>query len=271
MDFLNKAAKDKASIITLIDDSKYIEKIDNYCFSNQYEHKKIEKLSIDNYDNFLHDINVLVIYCIGETDDNQQIDVQLQIHKEFAKHGYNVVSYSYNDNTNLFGFVNISSIINNEDKKTLIFKYNYLLWQTSRKKDTDLIIVSIPGGIMPYSNKLVGNFGLISYYMALEATPDYAVYNACYGEYKKEFFIEFNNIFKYRFGYEVDSWFMTNRLFDKLESVEHLNIVLRNVMKETYKSKIEEYSRKGFEFKTIQTIANDARYSLVEDNVVEFV
>ena len=84
------------------------------------------------------------------------------------------------------------------------------------------MIIGVPGGVVPISNKLFDDFGLMNYMVANAVKPDYVILNTGFVDYNKQYIEAMAKALKYRLDYDVDSVFLSN-FFINWEATDSLD------------------------------------------------
>lgn len=118
---------------------------------------------------------VLIIY--GTEKDTGKLGVQLALRKEFIEKGYRVSSISSRLDSELYGVHAIPSFMfdtsNNETEK--IQKYNHYVKQIELMEYPDIIIIGIPGGILPYDEIDHNEYGILAHEISYAVPCDAAI------------------------------------------------------------------------------------------------
>ena len=95
-----------------------------------------------------------------------------------------------------------------EVKKILMF--NRYIWEVEVNEEPDIIIIGLPGGIIPFNNNFTNRFGILAIEASLAVKPDVAVLSIPFGDYQKEIYSKFTNIVKHKLGFDVDAVVLSN-------------------------------------------------------------
>lgn len=150
-------------------------------------------------------IDTPIIVVAGTHEYTQKFKIQLELKRYLSSIGYKVILIGSKDYSGLFGshpfpvfmFENIS-----ERDKVLAFQ-GYIR-EIEKREKPDVIILGVPGGIMPYSEKFPGYFGITLYEVMLSIQPDAFVLSCLFEQYNDDYFKEITDVVKYRFGAEID-------------------------------------------------------------------
>ncbi len=121
------------------------------------------------------DIPVLIVY--GTEKETGKLGVQLALREELIEKGYKVSSISSRLDSELYGLHPIPSFMfdrmNSETEK--IQKYNHYVKQIELIEHPDIIIIGIPGGILPYDEIDHNEYGILAYEISYAVPCDAAI------------------------------------------------------------------------------------------------
>ncbi|MCX7921472.1 MAG: TIGR04066 family peptide maturation system protein [Clostridia bacterium] len=221
---MQKAIEAGKNIICLIDiDRAVVEELQEACDCKGVYFKRFspsEDLKVYNRQNtqlnMLMDIDVSVIFVLGMSERMQKFEIQVALRENLINAGYSVSQIGTRHYCEIFGFHSFpkfmySCSIAEADK---IIMFNHFLKQIERDENPDVIIVGIPGGIMPLNNKFTNNFGILAYEISNAVTPDASILSTLYDEYRPEHFEELITAIKYKLGVDIDCFNYSNIKFD---------------------------------------------------------
>lgn len=171
-----------------------------------YEDESYEQSGI----RFLKKIEKPVVMVYGMSVCTNKFDIQLYLRKYFLEKGYSVEQIGTKIASEYLGFHKIPDWFFNGDitETDKILYFNDYVYQLS-KTDAELIIIGVPGGIMPLSQKHHFEFGVYAYEISCACKPDYAVLSLPNGEYNEEFAEEIRKLFRYKLNCEVDAFLIS--------------------------------------------------------------
>ena len=106
-----------------------------------------------------------------------KLGVQLALREELIEKGYKVSSISSRLDSELYGLHPIPSFMfdrmNSETEK--IQKYNHYVKQIELIEHPDIIIIGIPGGILPYDEIDHNEYGILAYEISYAVPCDAAI------------------------------------------------------------------------------------------------
>lgn len=179
----------------------------------------------------LYGIDVPVIAVAGMGEKTDKAELQLTLFSLLKKNDYKAVWVSSRNEAVLFGGQAFPFFMIDEklsEKKKILMYNHYLKW-IEQSEQPDVILIGIPGGIMPDSKKQVGYFGITAYEILNAVNPDYFILSLYYGGIGKDYLDELCNVMKYKFNVEVDSFYMSSTeqdaySLDKVTPVEYISL-----------------------------------------------
>jgi peptide maturation system protein (TIGR04066 family) len=147
----------------------------------------------------LKEIPIPVIIVIGSGTDCQKFDIQLGLRDAFLKEGYKVSQFGTKSYSRLFGFDTTPDYTELPLWKK-VFAYNDLFYEKCRQDNSDVIIIGVPGGVMPITPYACEKFGEEALAISFSAKPDIAVFSCYFVVPLQEYFDSYKNLMRFRFG-----------------------------------------------------------------------
>lgn len=164
----------------------------------------------------LIDITTPVISVIGTGKNTNKLALQLSIVEELEDQGYRVSWIGSNRICELIGGHSFPDFMfedgTTDTEKVLLF--NRFVKKLEASENADVFVVGVPGGIMPCSKNIPGDFGILSYKVFQAVSPDYLLLSVFYDDYLDEFFKEIRLHIKYKFGCDLNMIHICNRRID---------------------------------------------------------
>lgn len=104
-----------------------------------------------------------------------------------------------------------------------IIEFNHFVKNIEIEESPDLIIIGIPGGILPYNNSIHSNFGITAFEVAQSISPDYCILSLFYNSYSKVYIKQMEDLFSARFNSNLDMINITNKRIDEGEMANRPN------------------------------------------------
>ncbi|HEX3047676.1 MAG TPA: TIGR04066 family peptide maturation system protein [Bacillota bacterium] len=167
-------------------------------------------------------INTPVIFVLGIAERTQKFEIQLTLREKLLQQGYRVSqigSRTYCDFLNFHAFpaFMFQNGISESQKITL---FNHYIKTIELEEKPDVIVLGVPGGLMPFNDRFTNRFGVLAYEVSQAITPDAAVVSLLYEDFTLAYFEELSLHLKYKFGFEIDAYHMANMQFDWASSQE---------------------------------------------------
>lgn len=185
-------------------------------------------------------ITVPIVFVAGVAPYTEKFQVQLSLRKKLLENDYQISQIGSKRYSRLFGFhpfpAFMDGSMNNEHKVVSFKKY---IKYIEIKEHPDIIVVGIPGGIIPVNKKHHFDFGITAYMISQAISADYVVMNMLYGKsYTEEQLDEIRQVCRYRHNFEIDSFHLSNTLLDPT-SLTHEQLKFIKLGKREYEKKIE--------------------------------
>lgn len=205
------------------------------CLINDYDLSEIKKLASENDVDFIEydyssfeeisenayitSIDIPVIAVLGLSENMDKFLIQLMVTERLSQLGYKALlvgsrSYSYLLDSIAFPKFMFEHNLS-ETKK--IQNFNRFIKSLEATHRPDIIIIGVPGGILPYNKIISNNFGITAFEVMQALTPDFCILSLYSNIYTKEYFDNLQYLYKYRYGSKVDIFNIANRKIDSGE------------------------------------------------------
>jgi peptide maturation system protein (TIGR04066 family) len=243
----------KDIIITIPLEKEEVEYISQQVLSNNlnFEYYGHMNCKPDNYIGDkkvrIYDIETPVIFVMGMGGRTNKFEIQLSLRENLLKMGYNVSQIGSRGYCELFGFHSFPDFMYSdkitESNKILLF--NHFVKNIEKTESPDLIVIGIPGGIMPINDTVTNNFGILSYEVSQAVVPDLAVFGCHCEQYNKEYFTEIKKLIKYKFNSNIECFCIANSIIDGIETKYNNKAVHISVSSEYVDNKVQAYTSYG--------------------------
>lgn len=213
------------NIICLINIDEKLTEIEERCREKnvRLEYYKGNKIAYPSHNSkrregLLH-INIPIISVIGISENTHKFSLQLQLKEHFESMGYKAVLVGSRSYCEFLGFESFPSFMseNNISEAEKIYYFNKYIKSIETEKNPDIIIIGVPGGILPYNNLIDNNFGITAFEVFQAVVPDASILSIFHEMYSQEYFEALSQVVKYRFGFEIDAFNIANRQIDWVE------------------------------------------------------
>lgn len=211
-----KAAEDYKNIICSIElNDEMRELVSSICKKNniffKYFRKNCEDISVPS-DEMMYKIYTPIILVAGTYERTNKFELQLELRTIMKNMGYRVSQIGSRHYCELLGFNSFPAFMYSgsitEDKKVILF--NHYIKNIEINENPDVIIIGLPGGTSPITNILNNKFGILAYEVSQAVTPDAVVLSLLYNQYKPDFTKKMSEVYKYKFGYSIDCFNISN-------------------------------------------------------------
>ena len=168
----------------------------------------------------IKEISTPVIFVAGISERTEKYYIQLALRHKFKSKGYSVAQIGTKNYCDIFGFHPFPAFMFSSELSELskIILFNHYVKKIELTEKPDVIIIGIPGGIMPLDTEFNNRFGITAYEISQAVSPDAVIMSVLYENLPQEYFEEINLTAKYRFGFEIDCFNISNTKFDWAES-----------------------------------------------------
>lgn len=173
-------------------------------------------------DESIEEIDIPVILTVGIDEKTNKFEIQLALRDKIQKSGYKVSQIGTRPYCEMMGFHPFPSFMygNEISDVNKVLMFNRYIKNIEKTEEPDVIIIGVPGGVMPYNRMITNKFGLLAFEVSQAVIPDVVIASLLYEDCKPEGFDEYTNLFKYKLGFEVDFFNISNMQFDWLKATE---------------------------------------------------
>ena len=169
--------------------------------------------------NKLLQINTPVIAVAGVHELTHKFKIQLEINRYFSKMGYRVSHIGSKQYGELFGIHSFPDFMYSDLNETeKIYRLNKYIKNMEKQEQPDIIIIGVPGGIMPYNEMFPGYFGITMFEVMQAVRPDVLIMSCLYENYNVKYFENLATSIHYKFGIDVDAFNVSTFQVDLNES-----------------------------------------------------
>lgn len=185
--------------------------INNECEIENEMKNKVEKQEVK----LLKNIRTPIISVMGMGEYCNKFSCELELRNFFVSRDYKVLQIGSKDFSCLFGIEKYPDFLNQkeyslEDKA---FMFNKLISIYEKKYNPDIIIIGIPGGILPVNNKILNGLGEIPFIISNSLKIDVGIMCVYNNAVESYIINEYINCCKYRFNTRVENILVSNTAF----------------------------------------------------------
>ncbi|ASA25345.1 TIGR04066 family peptide maturation system protein [Paenibacillus donghaensis] len=270
-------------IISKIQEKKEI--ILNWYENESFIKELCERLSVPcsvmSYDrnlfvnhNKLMDITVPIVFVCGFTEMANKFFTQLTLREYFTKEGYNISQIGTKKYSELFGFKSFPAFMfeSISDSEKIILFNNYVK-QIEIEERPDLIIIGIPGSVIPFNNRYNYHFGSFANIISHSIEADAIIANILYGDYNQKIFDLKRNIMKYKYGWNVDCFSMSNFYVDLTSTLPDGELQFSKVGSELLDGKIESTLKSVNNINIFNSLNDTHKFTMckmIEDKLLSY-
>lgn len=162
---------------------------------------------------YLKNIDIPSIGIMGLGEYCNKFCTELEVGEYFRKLGYKVLQFGSKDYIGLYGGKALPGFLFDEVVPVTmrILKWNQYLFDICNTEKPDLIVIGMPGGIMPLNNKILNDFGEIPFILSNGIRMDVGILcSFFYEKVDKKYFNKYENYCKYKLNCEVGFINMSN-------------------------------------------------------------
>lgn len=188
----------------------------SFSYHNNNLFNKDEMKGFLQQDLVLHDVSSSVVMVFGITNNMGKLDSQFALQEFFKKQGYKtslVSSKSYGSFFNAHpspGFLFSNDFT--ESEKVVLF--NQYIKHIERMEKPDVIIIGVPGGLLPLKKQDTVNFGILPFIITRGAQPDASIVCTYAERYSKRYFEELTPTLDNRFSMGLVGYLINNITID---------------------------------------------------------
>ncbi len=192
-------------------------KCQEICKSNNVTFIKItedDQINLELTETLLK-VSTPIVFVLGIYEHTSKLDTLLYLHKAAKVAGYRPISIlTKTNNFNLEDCHGFPKFMLNDglSDKMKILLFNHFIRKLELEKMADLILIGIPGEIMPINRMHFGNFSIMPYLVANAVSCDYAVLKLFNDFYTKEFAEEVKNYCTYKYAVDIDSFVVSETI-----------------------------------------------------------
>ena len=223
--------------------------------------------------NEIYNINTPVIFVLGIAERTNKFVIQLALRNRLLKEGYKVAQIGTKDYCELLGFHSMPGFMYakslTEAEKITLFNHYVKSLEVTQKPD--VIVIGLPGGTMKFNNKYTNQFGIMAYEISQAIIPDAAICSILYEEYTPPFFENLFISLKYKLGFKVDCFNVSNYQFDwgRSDNTEQMAYTLLEANAVTEKTKTWSDSE-TLVYNILDENAADEMYKFIMDKLGDY-
>lgn len=171
----------------------------------------------------LYGINTPVVTVLGLSTDVDKFYTEIILQNQLIQKGYRVSTIGSRPYGDLLGMHSYPRFMFDSglSEREKIYGFNEYVKSIEESESPDIIVLGIPGGIIPYGRFIDNYFGITAFEVMQAVVSDVCVFNMYFDDYSPEYLNKMNDIMKYRFGMEIDIFNIINKRVDKMAMSSH--------------------------------------------------
>lgn len=198
-----------------------------------------------------------MVFVAGMGEKCNKFEVQMFLKAYFSSLDYNVCVISSRTNAEMFGIHSFPDFMLNHDldEVSKIINFNHYVKKLEENENPDIIIIGVPGGIMPVSEKHSEHFGVMAFEVFNAIKTDALLFCIHNNNYTMEYFDELQKLCQYRFHTNIDAFVVSNYTYDGFSLETEGQIKYLSFTNEDIDSVISRYSENVYGSSTYKNLA----------------
>lgn len=188
----------------------------------------LQKKYLENNEKLVHcyRINCPIIIIMGVEEQTQKFDVQIAITRKLEKYGYKISSISTRNDSEIVNMHSFPSFMMGNQLSNLekIIRYNHFVKNIEINESPDIIIVGIPGSVIPFNDFFHNDFGILAYMISYAVPCDYAIMCMSFPLDGSGDFSELIDDFKIKFGFNIEWCHISSTIVDTTKMIDEHKI-----------------------------------------------
>lgn len=201
---------------TLSDKERTVVKEECIDYNMIVDSNYMEEIDIDISKRILK-IKTPIVFVLGMYEHTEKLESLLHVHNYLKEAGYNVKSVlTKNNEIKLSGCYSFPKMMIDEhysDKDKIIY-FNHFIRKIEIKENPDIIIIGIPGELIPLNDQHNGNFGVMPFLISNAVSCDYAILNMFYNFSEREFVDQIKDVCKCKYSIEINAIVVSKNVLD---------------------------------------------------------
>lgn len=166
----------------------------------------------------LKDIDIPIVMIAGMGEYCNKFELELIVAGQLKNKGYTVSVIASRMHVDCLGIHSFPELMYSKEKNECekIIAYNNYIKYLAEVENPDVFVIGVPGGILPSTRRQPENFGIYAFEIFSAMKPDYMIFNLYNADVENKYFDEISILMKYKFGVEVDAFYISNYVQDGL-------------------------------------------------------
>ncbi len=180
------------------------------------------------------------VVCVASAFEGlDKMNILLALYRDLVQQGYNTLAFGTVQGCEIWGinsWPDFMSDIKLNTTEKIIYLNNYIKMLEIQKKP-DIILVGVPGGTAPFTNKAPLDFGEMFYKVIKANLPDYFILSLPYAQYHDEDIEKWNKYYNVNFGIKINSYNISPKVIlqqmtEQVNAARYLTIDVDTVIKQ---------------------------------------
>lgn len=209
------------------------------------------------FDKRIKKLKTPVIFVAGMGEKCDKFPLQMFLKSYYEMIGYKVCAISSRSNTELYGIHSFPTFMfgNELDEESKIINYNHFVKKLEDEEKPDIVIIGIPGGILPVSDKHPEYFGIFAFEVFHAVKSDVLLFCLHNNNYTKEYFDEVQKLCKYRFHSKIDAFVIARHAYDSFSLETEGSLKYLSFTNEEVEKRILNYPENVYGNSTYEKLA----------------
>lgn len=210
------------------------------------------------------DTPIVTVAGMGQRCNKFETLVSLKVYLE--KLSYRVCAVSSRRNTEFAGIHGFPDFMygNRLDETDKILNFNHYLKKLEQEEKPEIIMVGVPGSIMPVSKTHPEHFGVFAFEVLQAIKSDMLIFCLHHNTYRNQYFEELKNLSKYRFLTEIDAFVIGNDSYDSFSVEAEGNLKYLSFDNQTVSEAMKTYKTNVYHRQTYDRLAQNVLDTLAE-------
>lgn len=213
-----------------------------------------------------YSINTPVLVIFGIEENTEKFEIQVALRERFISKGYKISSITSRRDSELFCMHSIPAFMfgNELTEVDKIIQYNHYVKYIEQIEKPELMIIGIPGGIMPYDKVNHNHFGIMAYEISFAIPCDVSIMCLPYSTNFTGDYYDIKKDIYGKFRFDIECCHIAAVTIDTQTIVDDGKRNFVSLEKEFVRNKILLYNKKD-----VLDLTNEADLEWAIDNIIE--
>lgn len=157
-----------------------------------------------------------VVFVYGLIEQVGKFDTQISLARYFTDKGYSPALVGSRDYAHLGGAIPAPDFLfgGSVQEHVKILMFNHYMKYIESVVKPDVMIVGVPGGILPFNATAHNRFGITAYEISRAVSPDASILCTYQDDFDDDYFSQMSTMCHYRFSSPIDAFIIHNTAID---------------------------------------------------------